>query len=132
MCTSCNSLFTMEFVFDFIKLWHLDNRRLTYSQHENDHLRDVFVKTMGLDDIDIMTLSGGHSLGFRCLVSVQHILVGTVAREHSSPSLTVSFLIAGITADLYAFCFAELLSRCPSAGSAYHYSYTVLAKVLLG
>lgn len=52
-----------------------------------------------------------------------YVLVGTVAREHSGPALTISFLIAGIAAALSAFCYAELASRCPSAGSAYHYSY---------
>ncbi|KAJ6975005.1 cationic amino acid transporter 2, vacuolar [Populus alba] len=52
-----------------------------------------------------------------------YILVGTVAREHSGPALFISFLIAGIAAALSAFCYAELASRCPSAGSAYHYSY---------
>ncbi|XP_010511379.1 PREDICTED: cationic amino acid transporter 2, vacuolar [Camelina sativa] len=52
-----------------------------------------------------------------------YILVGTVAREYSGPSLALSFLIAGIAAGLSAFCYAELSSRCPSAGSAYHYSY---------
>ncbi|EPS72796.1 hypothetical protein M569_01961, partial [Genlisea aurea] len=52
-----------------------------------------------------------------------YILIGTVAREHSGPALTFSFLIAGIAAALSAFCYAELCSRCPSAGSAYHYSY---------
>ncbi|GKV30512.1 hypothetical protein SLEP1_g39317 [Rubroshorea leprosula] len=52
-----------------------------------------------------------------------YILVGTVAREHSGPALTFSFLIAGIAAALSAFCYAELSSRCPSAGSAYHYTY---------
>ncbi|GAV88379.1 AA_permease_2 domain-containing protein/AA_permease_C domain-containing protein [Cephalotus follicularis] len=52
-----------------------------------------------------------------------YILVGTVAREHSGPALSLSFLIAGIAAALSALCYAELASRCPSAGSAYHYSY---------
>eukprot|EP01018_Ginkgo_biloba_P024195 Gb_34080 [translate_table: standard] len=52
-----------------------------------------------------------------------YVLVGTVAREHSGPALTISFFIAGIAAALSAFCYAELASRCPSAGSAYHYSY---------
>ncbi|XP_054802447.1 cationic amino acid transporter 2, vacuolar-like [Prosopis cineraria] len=52
-----------------------------------------------------------------------YVLVGTVAREHSGPALVFSFLIAGIAAGLSAFCYAELASRCPSAGSAYHYSY---------
>ncbi|KAL5206808.1 hypothetical protein ABZP36_035017 [Zizania latifolia] len=52
-----------------------------------------------------------------------YVLVGTVAREHAGPALTLSFLIAGVAAALSAFCYAELASRCPSAGSAYHYSY---------
>ncbi|KAA8516899.1 hypothetical protein F0562_017283 [Nyssa sinensis] len=52
-----------------------------------------------------------------------YILVGTVAREYTGPALTISFLIAGIAAALSAFCYAELACRCPSAGSAYHYSY---------
>ncbi|KAJ3685905.1 hypothetical protein LUZ61_015069 [Rhynchospora tenuis] len=52
-----------------------------------------------------------------------YVLVGTVAKEHAGPALTISFLIAGIAAALSAFCYAELASRCPSAGSAYHYSY---------
>lgn len=52
-----------------------------------------------------------------------YILVGTVAREHSGPALALSFLIAGIASAFSAFCYAELASRCPSAGSAYHYSY---------
>ncbi|KAK4272357.1 hypothetical protein QN277_020925 [Acacia crassicarpa] len=52
-----------------------------------------------------------------------YVLVGTVAREQTGPALAFSFLIAGIAAALSAFCYAELASRCPSAGSAYHYSY---------
>jgi solute carrier family 7 (cationic amino acid transporter), member 1 len=52
-----------------------------------------------------------------------YVLVGTVAPEHSGPALTLSFLIAVVPAALSAFCYAELASRCPSAGSAYHYSY---------
>ncbi|XP_042387713.1 cationic amino acid transporter 2, vacuolar-like isoform X1 [Zingiber officinale] len=52
-----------------------------------------------------------------------YVLVGTVARENAGPALTNSFLIAGIAAALSAFCYTELSSQCPSAGSAYHYSY---------
>lgn len=59
-----------------------------------------------------------------------YILVGTVAREHSGPALALSFLIAGIAAALSAFCYAELASRCPSAGSAYHYSYICVGEGL--
>ncbi|XP_020104632.1 cationic amino acid transporter 3, mitochondrial-like isoform X2 [Ananas comosus] len=57
-----------------------------------------------------------------------YVLVGTVAREHSGPALTISFLIAGIAAALSALCYAELASRCPSAGSAYHYTYICIGE----
>ncbi|KAK9715883.1 hypothetical protein RND81_06G196400 [Saponaria officinalis] len=57
-----------------------------------------------------------------------YILIGTVARECSGPALSLSFLFAGIAAGLSAFCYAELASRCPSAGSAYHYSYVCVGE----
>lgn len=72
-----------------------------------------------MSDFELWNLSGvGSTIG-----AGVYILVGTVAREHSGPALAFSFLIAGIAAALSAFCYAELASRCPSAGSAYHYSY---------
>lgn len=57
-----------------------------------------------------------------------YVLVGTVAREKVGPALPFAFLIAGIAAALSALCYAELASRCPSAGSAYHYAYTCVGE----
>ncbi|KAM5583917.1 hypothetical protein ABKV19_003676 [Rosa sericea] len=37
--------------------------RLPDAGKGSDHLRDVFGKTMGLSDLDIVALSGGHTLG---------------------------------------------------------------------
>ncbi|ONH94352.1 hypothetical protein PRUPE_7G012400 [Prunus persica] len=67
---------------------------------------------------DLIAIGVGATIG-----AGVYVLVGTVAREHAGPALTISFLIAGIAAALSAFCYAELACRCPSAGSAYHYSY---------
>ncbi|KAG6642823.1 cationic amino acid transporter 4, vacuolar-like isoform X3 [Carya illinoinensis] len=71
-----------------------------------------------LSAIDLIAIGAGATIG-----AGVYILVGTVAREHTGPALTISFLIAGIAAALSAFCYAELACRCPSAGSAYHYAY---------
>ncbi|GAB2301307.1 Regulatory protein MIG1 [Dionaea muscipula] len=71
-----------------------------------------------LSALDLVTIGIGTTIG-----AGAYILVGTVAREQTGPALPIAFLIAGIAAALSAFCYAELACRCPSAGSAYHYSY---------
>ncbi|XP_010525000.1 PREDICTED: cationic amino acid transporter 4, vacuolar [Tarenaya hassleriana] len=76
-----------------------------------------------LSAIDLVAIGVGTTIG-----AGVYILVGTVAREHTGPALAVSFFIAGIAAALSACCYAELASRCPSAGSAYHYAYVCLGE----
>ncbi|KAH7855840.1 hypothetical protein Vadar_029585 [Vaccinium darrowii] len=71
-----------------------------------------------LSAFDLIGIGVGSTIG-----AGVYILIGTVAREDTGPALTISFLIAGVAAALSAFCYAELACRCPSAGSAYHYSY---------
>ncbi|RXH76159.1 hypothetical protein DVH24_019047 [Malus domestica] len=67
---------------------------------------------------------GGDARGVGATIGAGvYVLVGTVAREYAGPALTITFFIAGKAAALSAFCYAELACRCPSAGSAYHYSY---------
>ncbi|XWS58567.1 hypothetical protein CRYUN_Cryun08bG0045300 [Craigia yunnanensis] len=76
-----------------------------------------------LSAVDLTAIGVGTTIG-----AGVYVLVGTVAREHTGPALTVSFLIAGLAAALSAFCYAELASRCPSAGSAYHYTYICIGE----
>ncbi|EXB68044.1 Cationic amino acid transporter 4 [Morus notabilis] len=76
-----------------------------------------------LSVLDLVAIGVGATIG-----AGVYILVGTVAREHAGPALTISFLIAGIAAALSAFCYAELACRCPSAGSAYHYTYICIGE----
>ncbi|CAK7341539.1 unnamed protein product [Dovyalis caffra] len=76
-----------------------------------------------LSVVDIIAIGVGATIG-----AGVYILVGTVAREQTGPALAVSFLIAGIAAALSAFCYAELVCRCPSAGSAYHYTYICIGE----
>ncbi|GJX05481.1 cationic amino acid transporter 2, vacuolar-like protein isoform X2, partial [Tanacetum coccineum] len=79
---------------------------------------DGFQLAKRLSVIDLIAIGVGATIG-----AGVYILVGTVAKEQTGPAITISFLIAGIAAGLSALCYAELACRCPSAGSAYHYSY---------
>ncbi|XP_004489656.1 cationic amino acid transporter 2, vacuolar-like [Cicer arietinum] len=72
---------------------------------------------------DLMAIGVGATIG-----AGVYVLVGTVAREHAGPALPLSFMVAGIAATLSALCYAELASKCPSAGSAYHYAYVCVGE----
>ncbi|XP_021851267.2 cationic amino acid transporter 4, vacuolar isoform X1 [Spinacia oleracea] len=76
-----------------------------------------------LNAIDLVGIGVGTTIG-----AGVYILIGTVAREQTGPALPIAFLIAGIAAALSAFCYTELSCRCPSAGSAYHYSYICIGE----
>ncbi|GAB4834081.1 Carnitine O-acetyltransferase mitochondrial [Ancistrocladus abbreviatus] len=86
-----------------------------------DGERNQLAKTLSV--VDLIAIGVGSTIG-----AGVYILVGTVARENTGPALTIAFLIAGIAAALSAFCYAELSCRCPSAGSAYHYSYICIGE----
>ncbi|CAL1382497.1 unnamed protein product [Linum trigynum] len=94
----------------------LIRRKQVDSADGNVHGHDQLAKELSV--LHLIAIGVGSTIG-----AGVYILVGTVAREHAGPALALSFLIAGFAAALSAFCYAELASRCPSAGSAYHYSY---------
>ncbi|WJX52847.1 Regulatory protein MIG1 [Trifolium repens] len=76
-----------------------------------------------LSAIDLVGIGVGATIG-----AGVYILIGTVAREQAGPALVLSLFIAGIAAALSALCYAELACRCPSAGSAYHYTYICIGE----
>ncbi len=48
--------------------------------------------------------------------------------ERSGPSVTLSFLLAGVGCAFAGLCYAEFASMIPIAGSAYTYSYTTMGE----
>jgi APA family basic amino acid/polyamine antiporter len=52
----------------------------------------------------------------------------TTAVPEAGPAVTISFVLAGITAALTALCYAELASVVPAAGSSYSYAYATLGE----
>ncbi|XP_058737778.1 cationic amino acid transporter 4, vacuolar-like [Vicia villosa] len=92
-------------------------------QVDSVHFRSHPQLARKLSAVDLVGIGVGATIG-----AGVYILIGTVAREQAGPALVLSLLIAGIAAALSAFCYAELACRCPSAGSAYHYTYICIGE----
>ncbi len=58
------------------------------------------------------------------------VLVGVGSATRAGPSLTLSFIIAGIVSALAALCYAEVSSKVPISGSAYTYTYATVGEFL--
>ena len=58
------------------------------------------------------------------------VLTGVASATRAGPSLTLSFIVAGIVSALAALCYAEVSSKIPISGSAYTYTYATLGELL--
>ncbi|MDX2037329.1 MAG: amino acid permease [Isosphaeraceae bacterium] len=76
-----------------------------------------------LGPIALISLGVGATIGAGVFV-----LSGQVAHDYAGPSITVSFIVAGLACALAALCYAELASMVPVAGSAYTYAYATLGE----
>ena len=57
--------------------------------------------------------------------------IGVVlGRAGAGPAIAVSFIVAGVACAFAAFCYAELASMIPVAGSAYTYSYATMGELI--
>ena len=58
------------------------------------------------------------------------VLTGVASATRAGPSITLSFVVAGIVSALAALCYAEVSSKIPISGSAYTYTYATLGEFL--
>ncbi len=58
-----------------------------------------------------------------------YVQTGFVANEVAGPSIVLSFLLAAVGCGFAAFCYSELASMVPVAGSAYTYAYATLGEL---
>ncbi|KAF0894013.1 hypothetical protein E2562_033797 [Oryza meyeriana var. granulata] len=69
-----------------------------------------------LEWYDLVGLGVGGMLGAGVFVTT-----GRVARDTAGPAVFVSYVIAGVSALLSSFCYAEFSVRVPAAGGAFSY-----------
>lgn len=55
---------------------------------------------------------------------------GLAAKSYAGPSISLSFVFAGIVCGLAALCYAEFASSVPVSGSAYTFSYASLGEII--
>ncbi|MGE5111268.1 MAG: amino acid permease [Acidobacteriaceae bacterium] len=54
----------------------------------------------------------------------------TFGRPGAGPAIVLSFLLVGVVCAFTAFCYAELASMIPIAGSAYTYTYATMGELI--
>jgi APA family basic amino acid/polyamine antiporter len=57
-------------------------------------------------------------------------LTGLAAASNAGPAIVISFLLAGFACAMAAFCYSEMASMIPIAGSAYTYSYATMGEFM--
>ncbi|GBR06809.1 amino acid permease [Asaia siamensis] len=57
-------------------------------------------------------------------------LTGIAAAHNAGPAVILAFVVAAIACGFAAFCYAELASMIPAAGSAYSYAYATLGELV--
>ncbi len=58
------------------------------------------------------------------------VFTGVASATRAGPSITISFVVAGIVSALAALCYCEVSSKIPISGSAYTYTYATWGEVL--
>lgn len=70
------------------------------------------------------------SLGIGCVIGAGiFVITGEAASVKAGPSLTISFVVAGVACVFAALCYAEFASMTPVAGSAFTYAYATLGEL---
>ncbi|MGN6376155.1 MAG: APC family permease [Sphingomonas sp.] len=92
-----------------------------FATGEEEPGQPALARSIGL--LPLTMLGVGATIGTGIFVAL------TTAVPEAGPAVTVSFVIAGITAALTALCYAELASAVPAAGSSYSYAYATLGEL---
>src|SRR5581483_10582671 len=78
------------------------------------------------------TLSWPHlvAMGVGAIVGTGIYTLTGIGAGLAGPAVILSFLLCGVVCACAAFCYAEMSTLIPAAGSAYTYSYSVLGELL--
>jgi APA family basic amino acid/polyamine antiporter len=98
-------------------MWH----RKSLSDLRREAERSTLHRALG--PINLTTLGVGAIIGAGIFV-----LTGQAAAQFAGPGIVISFVLAGLACAFAGFCYAEMASMIPVAGSAYTYAYATLGE----
>ena len=78
-----------------------------------------------LGPVRLMGLGIGATIG-----TGLYVQTGFVANQVAGPSIILSLLLAAVGCGFAAFCYSELASMVPVAGSAYTYAYATMGELV--
>ena len=78
-----------------------------------------------LGRFDLILIGVGSTIGAGIFV-----ITGTAAAQYAGPAIILSFIVAGMACLCTGFCYAELASMMPVAGSSYTYAYATLGELV--
>ena len=93
------------------------------SQESGEEGENTLKRSLGA--LNLITLGIGAVIGAGIFV-----LTGQAAALHAGPSVSLSFVLAGLTCAFAGLCYAEFASIIPIAGSAYTYGYATLGELV--
>src|SRR5690348_713874 len=78
------------------------------------------------------TLTWPHlvAMGVGAIVGTGIYTLTGIGAGLAGPAVILSFLLCGVICACAAFCYAEMATMIPAAGSAYTYSYSVLGELI--
>ena len=98
-------------------------QRKTIEEYNTGHDTDGLARTLKATDLIMLGVGGIIGAGI-------FVLTGHAAALHSGPAIMLSFILAGLTCAFAAYCYSELASMIPVAGSAYTYSYVAFGEII--
>lgn len=98
-------------------------RRKTIEEYNTGQDDGGLARTLTAKDLIMLGVGGIIGAGI-------FVLTGHAAALHSGPAIMLSFILAGLTCAFAAYCYSELASMIPVAGSAYTYSYVAFGEII--
>ena len=98
------------------------HRKKTLASVVEHASKGTLKRTLGVGDLILMGLGAIIGTGI-------FVVTGVTAAELSGPGVTISYLVAGLSAIFIALAYTEVATIMPTSGGVFAYAYVVLGEI---